>query len=27
LIRLNLVVEGPGKVFIKDVELTAAPSH
>jgi hypothetical protein len=24
LIRLNLVVEGRGKVFIKDVELTAA---
>jgi len=27
LIHLNLVVEGPGKVFIKDVELTAAPSN
>ncbi len=27
LIRLNLVVEGRGKVFIKDVELTAAPSN
>jgi hypothetical protein len=26
LIRLNLVVEGRGKVFIKDVELTASPS-
>jgi len=26
LIRLNLVVEGQGKVFIKDVELTASPS-
>ena len=26
LIRLNLVVEGPGKVLIKDVELTASPS-
>jgi hypothetical protein len=26
LIRLNLVVEGRGKVFIKDIELTAAPS-
>ncbi len=25
LIRLNLVVEGSGKVFIKDVELLAAP--
>jgi hypothetical protein len=25
LIRLNLVVEGRGKVFIKDIELTAAP--
>jgi len=27
LISLNLVVEGRGKVFIKDVELTAAPSN
>jgi hypothetical protein len=27
LIRLNLVVEGRGKVFIKDIKLTAAPSH
>jgi serine/threonine protein kinase len=26
LIRLNLVVEGRGKVFIKDIELTASPS-
>jgi hypothetical protein len=26
LIRLNLVVEGQGKVFIKDVELTASRS-
>jgi hypothetical protein len=26
LIRLNLVVEGPGEVFIKDVELMASPS-
>ena len=25
LIRLNLVVEGPGKVFIKDIRLEAAP--
>jgi serine/threonine protein kinase len=27
LIRLNLVVEGPGRVFIKDVELTAKSSN
>jgi serine/threonine protein kinase len=27
LIRLNLVVEGPGEVFIKDVELTAKSSN
>jgi hypothetical protein len=27
LIRLNLVVEGHGKVFIKDVELLAGPSN
>jgi hypothetical protein len=26
LVRLNLVVEGRGKVFIKDIELTASPS-
>jgi len=25
LIRLNLVVEGSGKIFIKDIELLAAP--
>ena len=25
LIRLNLVVEGKGKVFIKDIELLAGP--
>ncbi len=25
LIRLNLVVEGPGTVFIKDIELSASP--
>ncbi len=27
LIRLNLVVEGWGKIFIKDVEVTAEPAH
>jgi hypothetical protein len=26
LIRLNLVVEGRGRIFIKNIELTAAPS-
>jgi hypothetical protein len=26
LIRLNLVVEGAGNVFVKDIELTASPS-
>jgi len=27
LIRLNLVAEGPGKVFIKDIRLEAAPNR
>jgi hypothetical protein len=27
LIRLNLVIEGRGKVLIKDIELTASPSR
>ncbi|HWW02964.1 MAG TPA: hypothetical protein VNZ64_24905 [Candidatus Acidoferrum sp.] len=27
LVRLNFVVEGAGKVFVKDVELLAGPAN